>query len=257
MYSAKQVHSFYYPFRKGLDIMHYDRPLVTWLGITFDLSIILTSTISSLLVFFIALLSIRKLDDRIPAGIQNFMEWSIEFVQGIMSNSIGASKNLFILSTGVSLLLYLFISNSLGIPFSIVTGDAHQVSWWKSPTADAHVTMTLAIMIMAYTHFIDIRLHGFKHYFLSYFKPFKAFLPINILEQFCTTLTLGLRLFGNIYAGEVMLAILAGTITSGLLPAVLAALPLLIWQAFCLFIGAIQAYIFVTLTMVYIAHRIT
>ncbi|RHW34162.1 ATP synthase F0 subunit A [Neobacillus notoginsengisoli] len=237
--------------------MDYDRPLITWLGITFDLSIILTSTIASVLVFLIAMLSIRHIDERVPAGVQNFMEWAIEFVQGIMGHSIGASKNLFILSTGVSLLLYLFISNSLGIPFSLVTGDAHQVSWWKSPTADAHVTMTLAIMIIAYTHFIDIRLHGFKHYFSSYFKPFKAFLPINILEQFCTTLTLGLRLYGNIYAGEVMLVILTGTIVNGFLPALFAAVPLLIWQAYCLFIGAIQAYIFVTLTMVYIAHKIT
>ncbi|OCA84389.1 F0F1 ATP synthase subunit A [Bacillus sp. FJAT-27225] len=237
--------------------MHYGKPLVTWLGITFDLSIVLTSTIASLLVFLIALLSIRRLEKGVPKGLQNFMEWTIEFVQGIMSNSMGASKNLFILSTGVSLLLYLVISNSMGIPFSFVTGDEHQVVWWKSPTADAHVTMTLAIMIMAYTHFIDIHMHGFKHYFKNYFKPVKAFLPINLLEQLSTTLTLGLRLFGNIYAGEVMLVILAGSIVNGFFPALLAALPLLIWQAYCLFIGAIQAYIFVTLTMVYIAHRLT
>jgi F-type H+-transporting ATPase subunit a len=117
--------------------------------------------------------------------------------------------------------------------------------------------MTLAIMIIAYTHFIDIRLHGFKHYALSFFKPFKALFAINILEQFATTLTLGLRLFGNIYAGEVMLTLLAGAVTQGFAAASLAVLPMLIWQAFCVFIGAIQAYIFVTLTMVYIAHRLT
>ncbi|RDU35352.1 ATP synthase F0 subunit A [Neobacillus piezotolerans] len=237
--------------------MHYERPLATWAGMTFDLSIILTSTAASLAVFMIAMLSVRNLEEGKPEGIQNFMEWATEFVQGIMSNSIGASKNVFILSTGVSLLLYLFISNSLGLPFSFVTEGAHPVSWWKSPTADAHVTMTLAIMVMAYTHFIDIRMRGFKHYFLSYITPFKAFLPINILEQFCTTLTLGLRLFGNIYAGEAMLAILLESAVNGILPAILAAVPLLVWQAFCLFIGAIQAYIFVTLTMVYIAHRLT
>jgi F-type H+-transporting ATPase subunit a len=117
--------------------------------------------------------------------------------------------------------------------------------------------MTLAIMIIAYTHFIDIRLHGLKHYLLSFFQPFKALFAINILEQFATTLTLGLRLFGNIYAGEVMLALLAGAVTHGFAVASLAAIPMLIWQAFCVFIGAIQAYIFVTLTMVYIAHRLT
>jgi F-type H+-transporting ATPase subunit a len=68
---------------------------------------------------------------------------------------------------------------------------------------------------------------------------------------------LGLRLFGNIYAGEVMLAFLASAVTQGFFVAVLASIPMLIWQAFCIFIGVIQAYIFVTLTMVYIAHRLT
>jgi F-type H+-transporting ATPase subunit a len=54
-----------------------------------------------------------------------------------------------------------------------------------------------------------------------------------------------------------MLTLLASAVTQGLGVAVLATLPMLIWQPFCVFIGAIQAYIFVTLTMVYIAHRLT
>lgn len=234
--------------------MEHARPLVVLFNLTFDLSVILTSTVASILVFLIAYLSARKLTIFTPKKMQNFIEWTIEFVEDIMENSMGFSNNLFILSTGVSLLLYLSISNFLGIPFSVVINGE---TWWKSPTADAHVTMTLAIMIMAYTHFIDIRMHGFKHYFLSFFKPFKALFVINITEQFCTTLTLGLRLFGNIYAGEVMLALLAGAINHGIIVAAFASVPMLIWQGFCIFIGAIQAYIFVTLTMVYIAHRLT
>jgi F-type H+-transporting ATPase subunit a len=185
------------------------------------------------------------------------MEWVVEFVQEMMTTSIGSKSNLFVLSTGVTLLMYIFISNLLGIPFSIVSNDKNAVTWWKSPTADAHVTMTLAIMIMAYTHFIDIKLHGLKQYFLRFFKPFKALFVINILEELSTTVTLGLRLFGNIFAGEIMLALLAGAVNKGIMFAALASVPMIIWQAFCLFIGAIQAYIFVTLTMVYIGHRIT
>jgi F-type H+-transporting ATPase subunit a len=117
--------------------------------------------------------------------------------------------------------------------------------------------MTLAIMIMAYTHFIDVRLHGFKHYFSSYFKPFKALFAINILEEVSTTLTLGLRLFGNIFAGEVMLALLASAVNKGILAAFFASMPLLIWQGFCIFIGVIQAYIFVALTMFYFGRRLS
>ncbi len=185
------------------------------------------------------------------------MEWVIEFVKDIMNTCMGASNNLFILSTGVTLMMYLVIANFMGIPFSIVTSKDQPVIWWKSPTADAHVTMTLAIMIIIYTHFLDIRTNGLKHYFLSFFRPFAALFPINLIEQFSTTLTLGLRLFGNIYAGEVMLALLASSVTHGFVTAFLTAVPMIIWQAFCIFIGAIQAYIFVTLTMVYISHRLT
>ncbi|WP_251552224.1 F0F1 ATP synthase subunit A [Neobacillus muris] len=236
--------------------MEHTRPQVVWLGLTFDLSIILTSTAAAAIVFLIAYLTTRNPSVHVPKKAQNFMEWIIEFVKDIMNSSMGASNNLFVLSTGVTLMMYLFIANFMGIPFSIVTVEEQPVTWWKSPTADAHVTMTLAIMIIIYTHFIDIRTNGLKHYLLSFFKPFAALFPINLIEQFSTTLTLGLRLFGNIYAGEVMLALLASAVTHGIVNAFLAAVPMLIWQAFCLFIGAIQAYIFVTLTMVYISHRL-
>ncbi|WML28427.1 F0F1 ATP synthase subunit A [Neobacillus sp. OS1-33] len=237
--------------------MEHSRPQVVWFNLTFDLSIILTSTIAAIIVFLIAFLTTRNPSVNIPKKWQNFMEWIMEFVKNIMNDSLVVSSNLFILSTGVSLLMYLFISNLLGIPFSIETAEPHPVSWWRSPTADAHVTITLAIMIIVYTHFIDIRLHGFKHFFLSFFKPFKFLFPINAVEQLATTLTLGLRLFGNIYAGEVLLALLASSVSQGFVVAALATVPMLLWQAFCIFIGAIQAYIFVTLTMVYIAHRLT
>lgn len=240
-----------------MDITEHTRPQVVLFNVTFDLSIILTSTIAAIIVFLIAYLFTLKPAADVPKKWQNFMEWVIEFVKDIMNNTIGASSNLFILSTGVVLLMYLFIANLMGIPFSVATAEKNSVVWWKSPTADAHVTMTLAIMIIAYTHFIDIRMHGFRHFFLSFFKPFKILFPINAIEQFATTLTLGLRLFGNIYAGEVMLALLAGAVTHGFVIASLASIPMMIWQAFCIFIGAIQAYIFVTLTMVYIAHRLT
>ncbi|NMD71314.1 F0F1 ATP synthase subunit A [Bacillus sp. DNRA2] len=244
--------------------MHSTRPLVQVFGLTFDLSIILTSTVAALIVLIFTYVCTRKVtDDQKPSKMQNIMEWLINFVQDIMMNSIGRKDNYFILASGVGLIMYLFIANIMGIPFAVIIGEEH-ASWWKSPTADAHVTLTLAIMMIVYTHYIDIRLNGFKHYIKGFFKPFKALFVINILEQFATTLTLGLRLFGNIYAGEVMMAILAGAVTNGfdsgwltgIGAGLLTAFPMIIWQAFCLFIGGIQAYIFVTLFMVYIGQRL-
>ncbi|WP_251551983.1 F0F1 ATP synthase subunit A [Neobacillus muris] len=243
--------------------MDTNRPLVQIFGLTFDLSIILTSTLAAIIVLLFAWLSTKRMTEKMPGKMQNLMEWVIEFVQNIMMNAMGKKDNLFVLAGGVGLILYLFISNIIGVPFSVIAGSSHS-TWWKSPTADAHVTMTLAIMMIFYTHFIDIRLHGFKNYLLRFFKPFSALFPINVLEQFCTTLTLGLRLFGNVYAGELMLGVLAGAaisgfesgIFSGVGTSLLAIAPMMVWQLFCLFIGAIQAYIFVTLFMVYIGQRI-
>ncbi|MGM0904392.1 MAG: F0F1 ATP synthase subunit A [Bacillota bacterium] len=231
--------------------MHSNRPLVKLFGLTFDLSIILTTSIAALIVFMIIVLCTRKLKERTPGKWQNFLEWMIEQVENIMHSSIGNRNNLFILSFGVVLFLYLFIANMMGIPFSFVAGEKSFV-WWKSPTADPHITMTMSIMMIVYIHFIDIRLHGIKKYLLSYIKPIKVLLPINVLEQFSTSQTLGLRLFGNIYAGEVMLTLLASSIVSGLGMGLLAAVPMVLWQAFCIFI----AYLFVLLTMVYIGQRV-
>lgn len=236
--------------------MHVNRPIIELFSIHFDLSIILSSTVSAIIVILLTLISTRHVSSGIPGPLQNFFEWLIEIVENIMLNTLGSKENFFILSTGVSLFLYLFIANILGVPFSFITGGEEGLNWWKSPTSDAHVTITLAIMMVAYTHFIDIRLHGIKNYLVSYFKPFTVMLPINLLEQFCTPLTLGLRLFGNIYAGEVILAILAGSLSNGLGSALLAALPMMVWQAYCIVIGGIQSYIFVTLTMVYISQRV-
>lgn len=77
------------------------------------------------------------------------------------------------------------------------------------------------------------------------------------MEQFTNTLTLGLRLFGNIFAGEVLIALLAGAFAFGALGILGAALPLIVWQAFSIFIGALQSFIFLMLTMVYMAHRVS
>ena len=80
---------------------------------------------------------------------------------------------------------------------------------------------------------------------------------LKIIEEFSNTLTLGLRLYGNIYAGEVLLTLLAGGLASGVGGTIAAILPTIAWQGFSMFIGAIQAFIFTMLTMVYLSHKVS
>jgi F-type H+-transporting ATPase subunit a len=80
---------------------------------------------------------------------------------------------------------------------------------------------------------------------------------MKLIEEFTNLLTLALRLYGNIYAGEVLLTLIAKMVISLGWFSLPLAIPLeMVWIAFSLFIGSIQAFVFVTLSMVYMSHKI-
>ncbi len=221
------------------------------------------TTIAATIVFLIAVLTTRKIELR-PTGAQNAMEWVLDFVRNIISSTMDWKTGGRFLTLGVTILMYVFVSNMLGLPFAIIVGEEHEL-WWKSPTADPVITLTLAAMVVALTHYYGVKMHGAKEYAAGFFKPMKFLFPLKIVEEFSNTLTLGLRLYGNIFAGEILLGLLAGLAVSGyatgILPGILgtvfAIVPMMIWQAFSIFIGAIQAFIFTMLTMVYMAHKVS
>ncbi len=84
-----------------------------------------------------------------------------------------------------------------------------------------------------------------------------VFAPIGVFTEFIDFLTLGLRIFGVIFAGEMLLKMIGGIAFSGGILNMVIAIPLaLIWQGFSVFLGSIQAFVFVTLTTVYISHKV-
>lgn len=210
--------------------------------------------ISCIIVFLVVFICTRNLQMK-PKGKQNFIEWVIDFVRGIVADNLpGSQVNNFHL-LGVTMFLFVFVANEIGLVTKIVTTD--DITLWKSPTADPFVTLTLALMVISLTHFFGIKSLGFKNYLInSYLKPVGFLLPLKIIEEFTNVITLGLRLYGNIFAGEVLLGLIANMFISlgwWSLPIVM---PLeMIWIGFSLFIGAIQAYVFVTLTMVFMSHK--
>lgn len=253
-------------------------PVLEWeIGgfvLRFDLSTISMLIITSIIVFIIARLATRNLSITDPSNMQKFMEWVIDFVKNIIASSMDMKKGRAFLSLGLTLLMFIFIANMLGLPFAIVTehtepfvlfgqeivsqsyldkggyDDSHgaHVLWWKSPTADAAVTMGLAFMIIMLTHILGLTKNT-KGYLKHYFEPYPFFFPLNLLKEVAKLLTLGMRLFGNIFAGEMMIStILLGGIF--LIPV------LSIWVGFSMFIGTIQAFIFTVLTMVYMEQQI-
>ncbi|PCK19709.1 F0F1 ATP synthase subunit A [Bacillus pumilus] len=232
-----------------------------FLGLTFNMSNVLMITVASIIVFLIAVLTTRTLAIR-PTKAQNFMEWVVDFVRNIIGSSMDMKTGAPFIALGVTLLMYIFVSNMLGLPFAITIGDE---LWWKSPTADPGITLTLAITVVSLSHYYGIKHRGMKNYVKGFLAPIPFLLPLKIIEEFANTLTLGLRLYGNIFAGEILLGLIAGLATNfyaqniglGIVGTIGAIVPMLAWQGFSLFIGAIQAFIFTMLTMVYISHKVS
>lgn len=234
--------------------MEHGAPIVKFLGLYFNLANILMISVASLIVFIIAVVSTRRLAMK-PTGMQNFLEWVMDFVKGLIKSTMDWNDGGRFHILGITLIMYIFVSNMLGLPFAIVIkGNL----WWKSPTADPMNTLALATMVMLLAHFYGIRLKGAKEYGKGFLSPLPFLFPLKLIEEFANTLTLGLRLYGNIYAGELLLSLLAGGLAWTGAAGMIAAVPLtLVWQGFSVFVGTIQAYLFTMLTMVYLSHKVS
>ena len=232
--------------------MDHENPLVTIMGITFNLSNVMMLVITAAIVFLIAILATRNLQLK-PTGMQNFFEWIMDFVKGIIKSNMDWKTGGRFHILGITLILFLFVSNVLGLPLAVVVD--HNL-WWKSPTADPMITMTLAAMVIILTHYYGIKMKGASGYGKDFLTPFPFLLPLNLVSEFASTLTLGLRLYGNIYAGEVLLGLIATLGASSIFGLVGAVVPGVAWMGFSIFVGAIQSFIFVMLTMVYMSNKV-
>lgn len=221
-------------------------------GLTFNITNMISGTVVCLIVFFLLFGLSRHIQMK-PKGGQNVIEWIIEFTNGIvrgqMDTKMANTYSFFIFI----LFVFIFIANQLGLIFQI-GWNGHELV--KSPTADPVVTLTFSLMVIVLSHFAGILSKGIKGYFADFVSPSAIMLPINLVEEISNFLTLGLRIFGNIYAGELLLGLLGKMAFSHGWPTIIASLPVeMIWQGFSVFIGSIQAYVFVTLTTVYISRK--
>src|SRR5699024_6713733 len=204
--------------------------------------------ICSAIVFFFCVWASRKLQMK-PTGMQNFMEWVVDFVKGMINDTMDWKTGKVFLPLGLTLITYILVGNLAGVATVGIFGDE---LWWKSPTAYATLTLTLSGMVIVLIHYYGIKTQGVKNYLKGFISP------VKIIEESTNTLTLGLRLLRNIYAGEVVLSLLVGLATSAVpFGFLFAAVPMMAWQAFSIFIGAIQAFIFTILTMVYLSHKVS
>jgi len=192
-------------------------------------------------ILVVASLAATRNIQRVPSGIQNLMEYALEFIRDLTKNQIGEKEYRPWVPFIGTLFLFIFVSNWSGalVPWRLIKLPAGELA---APTNDINTTVALALLTSLAYFYAGFSKRGLG-YFKKYIEPTPILLPITILEDFTKPLSLSFRLFGNILADELVVAVLV------LLVPLFVPLPVM---ALGLFTSAIQALVFATLAAAYI-----
>jgi F-type H+-transporting ATPase subunit a len=183
---------------------------------------------------------------------QAVIEGLVNYIADLTNSTIGKKGEAYV-PFFFALFVFIFLLNEIGfLPFK-----AFSLPFGGSPTADLNTTVAYAVMVFLVIQVSGIRKEGVRFY-LHLVKPFWPMLPINLLEEIVRPITLTLRLFFNIFIGELLLFVVYQIITSRIkigffdLSLAAAIMPFFL-QIFNFLIGALQAFVFVLLSIVYLS----
>ena len=202
--------------------------------------------------------------DTTPTGLQNFVEMSIEFVEDNVQSLFGSIKNTLIAPLALTVFVWILLMNLMDlIPVDFIPELAKSagIEYFKVvPTTDPNITLGMALAVFVLTIYYSITVKGFKafvaeltlHPFGKYLKPVNFVLEmVNFIAK---PISLGLRLFGNLYAGEMIFILIALMLFFSSIPVGVLGFGLhLVWALFHILIVALQAFIFMALTIAYLA----
>ena len=173
----------------------------------------------------------------VPKGLQNFMEVVVEQLMGLIDQTAGSKGRAFA-PVVMTAFLFILAANWLGtLPFF------GNIKGFKSPNSNLNVTASMAIIVFLLCQVFAIRTNGV----LGYLKEFLVPNPLHILTELSRPLSLSLRLFGNIFAGGVLVHTMLG----------IAPFITFVFLGLELFVGAVQALIFTMLTLVFLTIAVT
>ncbi len=228
---------------------------------------LIMSVVLGLLVMGLVWLVARKATAGIPSKGQAFVELVFGFVDDQVKNIFHGDRHNFIAPTALTVFLWVFAMNAMDfLPVdwiaSIVTffGGAH-AKWRSVPTSDINTTFALALAVWILMIFFSIKTKGLGGWIHElFYTPFGSkfwVLPLNFLfnliEYISKPLSHSLRLFGNMYAGEVIFLLLGMWAATGISGTIFGAILGAGWSIFHILIVALQAFIFMMLTVVYLA----
>ena len=191
-----------------------------------------------------------------PTGMQNVLETLIDFVNGLVKEAF-PKPNKLVGPLGLSIFLWVFLMNAMDlVPVDLLPKLAHMIGieYLKVvPTTDPHTTFAMALTVFAICIYYNVKIKGTVGYFKSFLvHPFGiALAPINfvltMVEEIAKPLSLALRLFGNMFTGELVFLLIA------ILPWYIIPIPGSMWAIFHILVITLQAFIFMVLTIMYIS----
>ena len=203
-----------------------------------------------------------------PSGWQNFVEWIVEFIDGAVKGSF-SGHNPLIAPLALTVFVWIFLMNFMdliAIDFLPQAAHAAGASYFKIvPTTDPNATFGMSLGVFWLILYYSIKIKGIGGFLGELaLQPFQAkslalkvvFLPINLFLELVNLIakpiSLALRLFGNMYAGEMIFILIAVMYGASLIFGASAGLLQLGWAIFHILIITLQAFIFMTLTIVYL-----
>lgn len=208
-------------------------PVFTLVGLPVTRTVVATWCMVAVLALlaFVAGTKIRQT----PSRWQATLEWGLEALHHMLEDVTGGSGERY-LPLVATVAIFVLVANLMSaLPFV------------EAPTADINTPFALAVIVFFSVHYYGIRSMGVWVYLEKFAQPVVVLLPINILEHFTRTLSLTIRLFGNMMSHQIIVAVIF-LILPLMVPVIL--------EIFGLFIGILQAYIFTLLTIVYIGGAV-
>ena len=200
----------------------------------FNLDAIVFTWIVMLLLLGFGVLSTRK-RNIVPGPMQVVGELFVSKLYDLTEDALGREMAKTYAPLVCALFMFLVLCNWIGI-----------IPHLEEPTKDLNTPLSLGVMGFFIAHYVGIKTKGWKAYIKEYFEPFFIMMPLNLIGELAKIVSISFRLFGNIMGGAIIILVVSYLTYSILLPPFLNAF-------FGLFVGAIQAFVFTMLTVVYIS----
>jgi F-type H+-transporting ATPase subunit a len=226
---------------KSIEVGHH--PTFTVFGATLNRDTLVSTAVAGLILIGLGLYMRARITDGVPSKLQLTFEALVKYVEDQVESAMGVKAAPFVVPLAVTLFSFILIANWLEI---IPTNDN-----LPSPTSDVNLTAAMAIIVVVWAHLTGFKKKGVVGYVKSFMGAPRWLIPFRGIEEVAKPLSLALRLFGNLFAGGLMIALI------GLFPSFMLWLPTVVWKLFDMFIGVIQALIFSLLTIVYFSFAVT